>query len=256
MRRNVALKNLNRAFPANSTVENEIIFKKCWRHFLRVGAELARLPDLDSGSLDKNISFPDMNVLEKAIKQDMGVIAVSAHIGNWEWMGSSISSLGHDVTYVVTSQSNPLVENWMNEIRQVTGINTVHKRSAAKVILKALKKKGIVAMLCDQNAGKSGTFTPFFGTLASTPRGPAVFHLKTRAPVVFVSATINRDDKYTVTCEELQFQGLTGDLETDENLIMAQITSRIENEVRKFPEQWLWLHRRWKTRPPSEIEAA
>ena len=222
---------------------------------MHVGADFARLPDLDRSFFEKNTDFPDMKVLDSALERGMGVIAVSAHLGNWEWMGAAISSLGYVATYVVTSQSNPLIERWMNEVRGSTGIKTVHKRNAAKGVLKVLKNKQIVAMLCDQNAGKSGTFTPFFGTLASTPRGPAVFHLKTRAPVVFVSAMINHLHNCTVSFEEMHFQGLTGDLETDENLIMAQITRRIEQEIRQHPEQWLWLHRRWKTRPGAKFDS-
>jgi len=248
------MENLNLAFPENSITQNETLYRKCWRHFIRVGAELARLPDLDSAFFSENISFPDMEVLKNTLERGEGVIAVSAHIGNWEWMGSAISNLGYDITYVVTSQSNPLVEKWMNDLREITGIHTVHKRNAAKVILKALKKKNIVAMLCDQNAGKSGTFTPFFGKLASTPRGPAVFHLKTRAPVIFVSSVLDSSQRYSVTFEEMQFDDLTGNRDSDENLIMGRITNRIEQEIRKHPDQWLWLHRRWKTRPDAEID--
>jgi len=153
------------------------------------------------------------------------------------------------VTYVVEAQANPLIERWMNRMRESVGVEIVPRRDAARGVLRSLKRNRVVAMLCDQDAGRAGVFVPFFGRPASTPRGPAVFHLKTGVPMIFGSCPGDRRGKYRVNFEPLKFTGLIGERERDERAIMSQITARLEADIRLRPEQWLWLHRRWKTSP-------
>ena len=162
-----------------------------------------------------------------------------------------MSRIGYPVTYVVTDQTNPLVDEWLVRMRRSAGIEIVRRDEAARGVLSALKRNRTVAMLCDQDAGGTGVFVPFFGRPASTPRGPALFHLRTGTPIIFVAAPLEPNGKYVVTFEEMQFTGLSGDRENDEKMITEQITRRLETEVRRRPEQWLWLHRRWKSSPPK-----
>lgn len=177
---------------------------------------------------------------------------VSGHFGNWEWMGGSMSRIGYPVTYVVTLQTNRFVEDWMNRMRGSVGAEIVHRRNAVKGVLSALKRNRAVAILCDQDAGEAGVFVSFFNRLASTPRGPALFHLKTGVPIVFSAAHRDKDGRLMVTFEKMNFSELTGDRGHDERAIMQVINTRLEDEIRRHPEQWLWLHRRWKSKPPVE----
>ena len=250
IRKRVALDNLRRAYPDKSDQEVKRIYIGCWRHFLKVGAEMARLPRMNKRFIDRWIDLEQQIVIADALKRGNGVIVVSGHYGNWEWMGGGMSYIGFPVTYVVTSQTNRLVEDWMNRMRESVGIQIVHRSNAVRGVLTAIKQNRAIAILCDQDAAETGAFVPFFGQPASTPRGPAVFHLKTSVPIVFGAA--HRDEKgiIRVLFEEMKFTGLTGDREKDEFQIMSQITSRLEEEVRKHPEQWLWLHRRWKSSSP------
>lgn len=252
LRRRVALDNLQIAFPEQSESEREAIYRGCWAHFMRAGAEMACLPKIDSSFIRRWFTIEGLDKIDEILEQGQGLLVVSGHLGNWEWMGGGIAKQGYPITYVVTSQSNPRVEEWLNRMRNSTGIEVSHKRDAVRGVLRALKKNRAMAIMCDQNSGKSGIFVPFFGKLASTPRGPALFHLKTGVPIVFTSAPIMPDGKCLVRFEQFNFEGLTGETEHDEYLIMAQITARLEQEIRAYPEQWLWLHRRWKTRPEGE----
>ncbi len=247
LRRKVALDNLKRAFPEKENRELRRIYARCWRHFIRVGAELARIPRLNIANVARWIDLSQHKVLKDALSGGKGVIAVSGHFGNWEWMGAGVTIIGYPVAFVVTSQTNRLVEDWMNRMRQSVDIETVHRSRAVRGFLSARKRNRIVAILCDQDAGTSGVFVNFFGRPASTPRGPAAFHLKTGMPIVFVSAPRGRDGKYHLTFEKMKFSKLTGNREQDVQVIMQEITTRLEAEIRACPEQWLWLHRRWKT---------
>ncbi len=256
IRRRVALENLHHAFPQKSIEELEKLYHGCWRHFVRLGVEMARMPRLNEPLIQRWIHYRNLDVFDRALKKGKGIIVVSGHFGNWEWMGAGIANLGYPATYVVTSQTNEFAEKWLNDMREAVGVEIIHRRNAAKGVLRALKNNRIIAILCDQNAGRSGVFVPFFNRLASTPRGPAVFHLKTGAPLVFVSAPRMADDSYEVTFEVMEFDDLTGNFEEDERRIMAKITARLEQEVRKYPDQWLWLHRRWKTQPEKPEKSA
>lgn len=247
IRRKVALDNLRKAFPEKQERDLRRIYHRCWRHFVSVGAELARLPSIDEAFIQRWTDIESKTDIDTALQNGKGGIVVSGHFGNWELVGGCMARIGYPVTYVVTSQSNPLVENWLNRMRKSVNIEIIKRKDAIRGILGALKRNRIVAILCDQDAGKSGLFVPFFNQLASTPRGPALFHLKTGTPIIFMSAPCQPDGTYQAIFEEMYFDDLTGNRESDEILIMAQITARLEKEIRRFPEQWLWLHRRWKT---------
>ncbi len=243
------MKNLELAFPEWTIEQRLRMFNLVWHHFIRVAFELMRLPHLSIDDLKKYIDISDgsLAVLERALKQNRGVIFVSGHLGNWEWMGAFVAMLGFPLSYVVETQSNRLVDNWVNQIRMNYGAEIITRQNAVKGILTALKRQRIVAMLSDQDAGPAGVFVSFFGHPASTPKGPAVFHLKTDAPIIFGSAILN-NNKYHISLEDLKFPPLTGDRDSEEKEIMKLITNRIEQEIRKHPEQYLWLHRRWKTK--------
>ncbi len=251
-RRSVALENLRHAFPDRPDREIRRIYNRCWNHFLKVGVEMARMPRLDEAFIGRWMDMTQQTVMKQALDRGKGVIVVSGHFGNWEWMGGGMSRIGYPVTYVVTSQTNRLVEAWMNRMRESVGVEIVHRRNAVKGVLSALRRNRAVAILCDQDAGETGLFVQFFNRPASTPRGPALFHLKTGAPIVFSAAHRDRDGRLIVTFEEMTFSGLGGDRSRNEQMIMQGITTRLEDEVRKHPEQWLWLHRRWKSQPPSD----
>ncbi|NQT34229.1 lysophospholipid acyltransferase family protein [bacterium] len=249
LRKKVALDNLQHAFPEKDERELKRIYAHCWRHFLYVGAEMARLPRMNDRLIERWIDLSQQSILKDELEKGKGVIVVSGHFGNWEWMGGAMSKIGFPVTYVVTSQTNQLVERWMNRMRESVGIEIVHRRNAVRGVLSALKRNRAVAILCDQDAAEAGVFTSFFGRLASTPRGPALFSLKTGVPIVFTAAPRHRSGKYRIVFEKMNPENLTGDRENDEYNIMQMITSRMEAEIREYPEQWLWLHRRWKSTP-------
>ena len=252
LRRRVALDNLLAAFPELAPRELDKVYRRCWRHFSRVGAELARLPRLNNRFLKRWTEMSQQAVIAGALKRGRGVILVAGHFGNWELTGGTLAKLGYPVTYVVAAQANPLVDRWLDGVRRSTGVEIIRRRDAARGVLEALKRNRVVAMLSDQDAGPAGVFVPFFGRPASTPRGPALFHLKTGAPVVYGAAVRDGDGRYCVTLEELSFGNLSGDRLRDSGRIMAQVTARLESDVRLNPEQWFWLHRRWKTRPAPD----
>ena len=250
LRRKVTLDNLKYAFPEKSDAELEQIYTSCWRHFVRVGAEIAKLPQFNQEFVERWIDTDNIKVFDEALLEKKGVIFASGHFGNWEWLGGAMSVIGYDMTYVITPQSNPLSDRWLNRMRYSLGVEIIYTKDAVRGVLKALKRNRIIAMLSDQDAHESGVFVPFFNRLASTPRGPAVFHLKTGCPIVFGKTIVDSNGKYKVHLERLEFNNLTGNQEEDEYLIMAKITSRLEDEIRQNPGQWLWLHRRWKSSPP------
>lgn len=247
IRREVALDNMRHAFPDKSDRELQQLYVRCWQHFMRVGVEMARIPRIDLKFIKRwiDLKFQD-SVLEK-MKQGKGIIVVSGHIGNWELIGAGMAKLGYPVTFVVTTQSNKLVEQWMDRMRHSGGIDVVQKKDAVRGVLSVLKRNHAAAIMCDQDAGQAGVFVPFFGREASTARGAALFHLKTGAPIIFGAAPCDDSGVYRILFEPLEFPDLTGDREHDIEIIMRRISERLEQEIRKHPEQWLWLHRRWKS---------
>ncbi len=251
LRRQVALDNLHRAFPDLDEPHGERIYRSLWRHFASVGSELARLPRMTNAAFEKAVDGDEMEVLRRALRKGKGAIFVSGHLGNWEWLGGMCSRVGIPFTYVVATQSNKHVERWLDEMRASAGAEILSRKDSVKGTLTALRNNRVVAMLCDQDAGDSGVFVPFFDTLASTPRGPAVFHLKTGAALVFGDCCRQPDGRYKLHFEELPPHEPTSDREADETTVMAAITRRLEEEVRRYPDQYLWLHRRWKSRPPN-----
>jgi len=159
-------------------------------------------------------------------------------------MGALCARLGYPVSFVVASQSNRRVEELMDRIRQSAGVEIIKRRDAIRGVVSALKRGRLVAMLIDQDAHEDGTFAPFFGIPASTPRGPAVFHLRTQAPLIFAQCVRLPGERYRIDLERFDTASCT-----DPDELTARMSARLEAAVRKTPEQWFWMHRRWKTRP-------
>ncbi|MFN3821239.1 MAG: lysophospholipid acyltransferase family protein [bacterium] len=254
-RRKVCAENLRKAFPQ---IDPEVIAplsRKVFAHFGRWTAELFYLPRMKREDLEREISVTGWENLDRAYQRGKGVIFVSGHLGNWEWLGAISSQKGYRVAYVVEAQANPLIENLLDRMRTSQGVKIIPRKEAVRGVLKSLYEGYIVAMLCDQDAGGAGVWTPFFGHFASTPRGPATFHLKTGAPIVF-GYNVFSEGKYQGVFEKpLSFE-TSGDRERAEEAIMRKITLRLEEVIRHYPDQYLWFHRRWKTpfseKPPSE----
>ena len=192
--------------------------------------------------------------MENAIaKSPGGVIGLTAHLGSWEYCGAWVVASGWRVSAVGKEQRDPGITRIMLEQRAAAGIKHIPRTKRGQMeIVRALKTKGtVLGLISDQNGGKDGVFVDFFGVPASSVKGPAALALRYGVPVVPMF-TLWDGDLYKVEIQPELELIRSGDEEADILENTGRFQKVIEEMVRRYPEQWLWAHRRWKTRPPGE----
>lgn len=253
IRKKVMLENLKQAFPEKTDAEREKIAVKAYCHWGGMGAEFAILPKMKDAYLKKYVTIEGLDVIEKAVAVGKGGINIAGHLGNWEIMGVAAANRGIDVTYVVAKQANKLIDKMMDDHRRVHNIEIWKTREAPRGVLKSLKRNCFVALMIDQDAGKECVFVDFFGKEASTHRGPAVFYLKTGSPFILSNCVRIKGAHYKVMFEEVILDIPEGTREEQTVFIMAELTKLLEEKVRQYPEQYFWMHKRWKTKRPAAV---
>ena len=186
---------------------------------------------------------------DAAIAAGRGGLLITGHLGNWELGGSYIAARGIPVDAIARHMGNRVFERYLTRVRERFGVKVVFDEHAVRHAPRSVRANRVVGFLSDQGVlGLASTFVPFFGRLAKTPRGPAVFALRLRVPVVLAIAVRQPSGKYRLIVEPVDVVD-TGDREADTETLVAHYTARLEYWVREYPEQYFWQHRRWKYQP-------
>jgi KDO2-lipid IV(A) lauroyltransferase len=183
----------------------------------------------------------------EAFAEGKGLVLTGGHFGNWELGAASVAAQGYPVDAIYQPQRNPLFNDSIVQARERLGLRLIPRAVASKEALQRLREGRMVGFVADQNAGRTGVFVPFFGRLASTHRGAALMAVRSGAPLFF-GAAIREGDHYFGITEEIT-ESREGPVDQVVERLTAAYTATLERLVRKWPEQYFWHHRRWKTRP-------
>jgi KDO2-lipid IV(A) lauroyltransferase len=251
IRRRVTLANLDRAFGDGLAAGEKVrIGRASYVNFAKSIIEFASLGRLKKEDYPKIVRFEGLENLRDPIARGHGVLAVTGHFGSWELLGAGVASLGLPVDFLVGEQANNLVNDLMNGLRRSAGIGIIERGVAARGVFEALRKRRIVALLADQDAGKAGVFVEFFGTPASTFQGPAQFACRTGSPLVCCAIVRRADETHDAILFPPIYPDALADRDAEVLRLTREHTKILEDCVRRYPEQYFWAHRRWKTRPP------
>ncbi|MFH1478939.1 MAG: ELM1/GtrOC1 family putative glycosyltransferase [Candidatus Omnitrophota bacterium] len=252
-RRSIAYANLKASFPDKKRKELKEIARSHYRNLGMNIIELLKFPQMSPSYLKRHIEFRGTENTEKAISQEKGVILLTAHFGNWEISSLASNSLGYKMSVFAREQKYKKLDNLLNRYRQLTGCKVVTKGFSVRDIIKTLKDNGIVAMLADQDAGANGVFVDFFGRRASAATGPIVFGQKTGA-VILPSFARRKDDLDHFVEINRPFELIdTKDKEKDLKANLENLNKILEGYITRFPDQWLWSHKRWKSSPDRKV---
>ncbi|MCB1322100.1 MAG: lysophospholipid acyltransferase family protein, partial [Leptospiraceae bacterium] len=246
--------NLNAIFPDMPTEDVTRLYKHNLRVLRNMINEFCEEPRMTRRFVDRYIVYhPDRETHARLL--DRGGILVLGHLGNWETMGVGITHVTENDLYVFSKRhSNPWSNDWVERTRATQNIKLIYTDESPRIALGLLKKGRLVAFISDQDAGKSGEFFPFLGKLASTYQGPALFARMTDVPILFLISYYDEQDRLHFEIEE--FQRPNWNSKDDPREWEREFTYRwvkhLENQVRKHPGDYYWLHRRWHTRPENE----
>lgn len=252
LRAGVVRSQISAAFPDRDAAWVKETAWACYRHFGREAAALARLSRLDPGGLVERTRGVEAvrDALAGVGGPGGGRIIVTGHLGSWELAGALLAGVGLPVVAVVKRQANRRFDRRLEELRRRLGIETVSMARAGHRIPEALAGGATVALVADQDAGSRGVFVPYLGRDASTFRGPAYLSLRTGAPLLF-GFLVREGEGYRAKVEPVPepAAGASPDAVVE---LTRRWVSRLEAAVRRWPGQYFWFHRRWKTRPRPE----
>lgn len=251
--RHVGLFNLRLAFPQWTERQRRRVLRGVFRNFGRMLADFARFPSLTRENIERLIIYDGFEHYARAREQGKGVIFLTAHFGNWELSSFAHGLYGYPLSFTVRQMDNPRLDELINRWRCLSGGHTIEKNDFARQALRVLRQGEALGILMDTNMlAAEGVFVDFFGRPASTTTGPARIARKTGAPLVLGLAIWDTKlGKYRLRFEPVEW--IHRDDPEEEILAnTANFTRLIEEYVRRYPDQWLWVHRRWKTRPPGE----
>jgi Kdo2-lipid IVA lauroyltransferase/acyltransferase len=248
-RRGVALDNIRRSLGREMAPEE--IRRLGRRSFQHVGMNLVEACRYFLRPTDVMLSrvrVDGAEHLRSAAAQGRGILILTAHYGNWELLAAAHGLTGLPLSIVIRPLDHPILDELAARFRRRSGAELIVKRLAVREVLQALRRGRMVGILLDQNATRAeGVFVPFFGIPASTSKGLAVLALRTGAPVVPVFLRRELDGRHSMDVRPPLEPPPDGDVEA----YTATFNLAIEAAIRRAPEQWLWMHARWRTRPPE-----
>lgn len=249
-RRRATLRNLEIAFgDAYSVAERRQLAARTYRFFGGVICEMLAMPRLSAEDLAQAVTLENPEVLQNALEEGHGAILVSGHLGNWEFMGAALSRAGMVLSMYVGAQKNPLVDGALNRIRQSHGTRTVGRGVAMRGLLRALREGRVVAMLADQHYSRKQHYVDFFGEPVSMVPGPASISMRVGAPLIFGECIRVGRFRYRVRFTAITRTQPSGDDERDLLALSQTISSTLETAIRAHPDQYFWMHRRWRPIP-------
>lgn len=249
--RRIAERNLALAFGKKTDRERTQIARSAFRNMGRVMAEFSFTPRLNEENVSQYVFFEGGENFHRAREKGNGILFLTAHFGNWEWMAATFPIWFRCPCHVIVRPlDNRLLDGIVERLRTCTGNRTVPKEKSMGRILRLLRQGELVGVLLDQNVSwQEGVFVNFFGELACTNAGLALLALKTGASVLPVFNIRQADGRYRAVIGPEIPVIRTGDKDTDVEKNTDLFTSVIERYVREYPDHWFWLHQRWKTRP-------
>jgi KDO2-lipid IV(A) lauroyltransferase len=246
--RRVGNANLCMALPALSSEERRQILDGVFRSIARILVAVAKFPDIDSEATKSWIRYEGLENFQKAKAKGKGILVATAHLGNWELSAFTHAFMTEPMGVMVRPFDNPLIDNFIERRRALSGNTIIGKREAVRTVIRMLRENCAVGMLIDQNsAAAEGVFVRVFGVLACANAGFARLAARTGATVIPGFAFWEQQERKYV----LRFYPeipMTGDAQAD----TQAIHSFFEEVISKYPDQWMWIHRRWKTRPAGE----
>jgi KDO2-lipid IV(A) lauroyltransferase len=244
--RRLALRNLDLAFGDSTTIaEKRRIARGAFRSLFRTVVELISIPRMMK-NFSRHAEVRNAEGIARALHKKRGVLFLISHFGNWEIMAHACVALGHKLASVGRPLKNPLIYREIERLRCFNGAVVLKKKWIAREIIERLKNNWCVALLVDQYAGRHAPFVPFFGHPVSTTPAAALLAMKTGAVVLPVFDVRERYGYHHIcVCDPVDIVA-TGDREADIRENCARFNCVIEDWVRRYPDQWLWMHRRWR----------
>ncbi len=246
--------HLRLALPDRDDEQLAVLEKRCKRHLGDLLGEIAWLMHADEAQVRSLCSITGTEHLERALKSGNGAVLITGHVGNWELLNAMLGLSGIPMSIVVRDVYDPRIDTLATHLRSRFGAEVIHRGSGAgKQLFSALQQNRVTGLLIDQDIPTiPGVFVPFFGIPAYTPSGAAGLALKTGCAVI--PAFIHRlpDGRHHAEVHPPLETPTEGTLEQRIEALTATATAAIENQIRRHPDQWVWMHRRWRTKPPGD----
>jgi KDO2-lipid IV(A) lauroyltransferase len=252
IRRRVVMQNLALAFPEKSEADRRAIARATYRNLGRMIPEFLRTPIMTKEELEQILVYEGFEILEQARAEGKGLIACTAHFGHFDLLAAVHAMKGVPMAIITRKMGRSGANDAWQEARARAGVQelVVRKGETLKAAIRALKSQSALGYVIDQNQPKRRAIFPtFFGVPAATSSTPAVLALRTGAPVIFTVTIPLEDGRHRVIIEGPLRVPDTGDRERDILAFTQDLNDRLERWVRRYPDRWYWLHRRWKTRP-------
>jgi len=249
--RAVATDNLRHAFPGHTPAQIDAMVRGCYRHFALIAVEMALLPrKLNAGNWRTFASLVNGAPILGGLLDRRPLLIVTGHFGNWELAGYALGALGFRTYAIARVLDNPHLERFLGRFRQGTGQTIIAKKDDFARLTRAMLAGGKVATLADQDAGPRGVFVPFFGRPASAHKAVALMALEFDARLIVIGVPrVGGPLRYEVVCEDAFDSAEYADRPDAVRAITERYHAALERLIRRHPEQYFWLHRRWKSRP-------
>jgi Kdo2-lipid IVA lauroyltransferase/acyltransferase len=253
--RKITLDNLHLALGEEKTKEElRRIARSVFENLGKNAFELVRSPRINSKNIDRLVEIENPEIAREAFAKGNGIIIITAHIGNWELMASTLRLKGYPGVTVGRRIYFDKYDKYLNRLRKIQDVDVIYRDESPRRILKVLKENRIVGIVADQDVDSvEGVFVSFFGKDAYTPAGPAAL-AKVSGASLIPTFIVRVDGRHKLVFEEPIELVDTGDRQEDLIANTQKWSDVVESYIRQYPEQWVWMHRRWKTRKTKDGE--
>jgi KDO2-lipid IV(A) lauroyltransferase len=235
-----------------SLAEINNLARRVFIHFATAAADLIRMPVLLRQDINRLVTASGLEHLDRAFAEGRGVLMITCHFGNWEILGAWLAKNGYRMSVVGTTLFDPRLDRILVETRDQAGYTNIARGKGTREIIRTLKKGEAVGMLIDQDTKADGVFVNFFGRPAHTPTGPAVLARRLDLPIIPIFCFLQEDLTYRIECLPPLALVKSDDEAYDIRINTQKCSDAYESMIRRFPEQWVWMHKRWKTQPKPE----